>query len=259
MKRVALALLLLPAAARAGALWLQSGRVVEGTVTRNGSVYVVTNAGGRQVFPVPGVLLAGESKVDLYRELAATHKMPGDAVKLARWCLDAGLQAQAKEQLAKLPSSAKLDPQIAELFRRAEEAAVPSAPSDAPKPPPVRSFNLSTRTVTHYRSRVAPLLKNGCGTARCHGPGTTRPLTFGAAARPAEVRAVLAETLRRLDPLDPANSPLITMATTPHGGSKRPPLAGRYADQQVTRIAEFASAAAAEMRLTRADRERETR
>ena len=85
-------------------LLLTGGQVISGVVTEEGSQYVLTNRVGVLRFPKKRVEGAFDSILDVYQyKLAQLPDRDSDEhFKLARWCLNYKLTAQAKEQLTKV-------------------------------------------------------------------------------------------------------------------------------------------------------------
>ena len=153
---------LVPAVGLADAVWLQSGEVVEGTLTETSTLITVNNERGRSVYPRSQVLLTGDSVTHLYQQLAAkVHDRPSH-MKLAEWCLENNLQAQALEQLN------FCNPRDPAVMRLKEDARnlTPREPPAAAKEPRTPAFDLSPQTAATYRRQIIPLLRNGCGSTR---------------------------------------------------------------------------------------------
>ncbi len=85
-------------------LLLTDGRMIQGVISREGSLYVVKQRLGIMRFPKKLVEGSYGSIRDAYRhkEERLPEDDPAERVKLARWCLNIHLTAEAKEQLVKV-------------------------------------------------------------------------------------------------------------------------------------------------------------
>lgn len=78
-------------------------------------------------------------------------------------------------------------------------------------------------TMKYFTQELQPLLVKRCGTAQCHGPGSTsefRLSATGAASGSGRIATQrnLYSTLQWINRLEPTSSPLLTNAIAPHGG-----------------------------------------
>jgi hypothetical protein len=246
----------------------QNDRMIQGLISREGSLYVVRQKAGVMRFPKELVEGSFATVRDAYRhkEERLPEDDPGERVKLARWCLNFHLTAEAREQLAKVlaispdhgPAQAMLanlenterrqaslvDPEVrqtaaeevAEDRARATDAAVlrgagrgmglDGLPVIFNLPRP-----LAIRRAEDFARHIQPVLQVRC--ARCHngeyeGLFQLVPITTPRQRTPDALRANLDATLRLVDIENPARSELLTIPLVPHGnvGKKRPIFSG---------------------------------
>lgn len=239
---------------------LRNGHAFVGAVDQAGDRMTITQGPGRSVrVPLRDVDIVVDTLHDAYvHRRQRLH--PGeinDQMRLAQWCLRYQLEDEAAELLLEMSrrypnhhAVRALERQMGERagllagsgrdasavrtasFQQAEVApdamgfplAVPSAPEELGELP-----SLSPAEITEFTRVVQPLLQNRCGNANCHasngrsafvlqrtptGRLTFKDLTWS------NLRAAW----KQVDLRDPERSPLIVMATTPHGGQSRAPL-----------------------------------
>jgi hypothetical protein len=242
------------------AVLLQDGKVVEGTVAKEGEKIIVRRGVIDQPFEKEKVQYIGESKEDVYRFLSAKVK-PDDAdgrFKLARWCVFNGMREQA---LAEARDVVKLQPQHAlarEMVRTLEESIrlfnADGTPTNAPAPPTSpapglpavppaatqatpsapnavveQHLDISPEAVLVFGPRVQPILVNQC--AECHAKADyagSFKLACGSGhnADAQTTRQNLLAAAGQINRQDPAVSPLLIHALSAHGGMKRPTFNG---------------------------------
>lgn len=243
-------------------LILRDETALVGQVRRLDNSYEVRTASGTSLIPAARVLRHCESLHEAYSFLRS-RPLPDalqDALRLARWCARHGLVEEARQEALR---ALQLRPDHREARRLAglldgeppavSSPDVPNLPSAAPsreeRQPPPKSLPSATRpttakpgeptehrytpeTLRSFAQRVQPILFNSCATAACHGGNRglafelQRPPSTGV-VQPVTTRNNLLQTLRFLDPDDPANSELLRKALEAHGGRPRPPLAGK--------------------------------
>ena len=91
-------------ASREEFLLLTDGRLIQGVISREGSVYVVKQTIGVMRFPKKLVEGSYGSLREAYRYKLAQlpEEDPAERLKLAKWCLNSHLTAEAKAQLLKV-------------------------------------------------------------------------------------------------------------------------------------------------------------
>ncbi len=238
-----------------GILVLRSGNVLRGSIFRVGDRYVVSLGNQDEVgVPQEAVEMQCSSLEDAYLRKRAilTGGNSAEHLKLADWCLQYGLYAGAAEQLIASRQRDPANPQN-DLFEKRLRLAVqhPTTQSPPPASPPrilaagsdlkELSRSLPPETVQQFTTVVQPLLINRCGDASCHGAASSNSfrLTYSGGGRSLSQRFTqrnLHTALSLIDRESPAASPLLHMATTPHGGRSRPALS----DEDVTQLQRLA-------------------
>jgi hypothetical protein len=246
-------------------LLLTDGRMIHGVISREGSLYVVSQKLGTMRFPKKLVEGSFASIRDAFRhkERRLPEEDPAERVKLARWCMNLQLTAEAKEQLVKVleispdhgPAQAMLanmeytekrqanqfDPEVRQTA--AEEVAEdrPGAHDSAVLRGAEREmgltglpviFNLprplAIRRAEEFARYIQPLLQIKC--AKCHNAGYEGmfqlvPIATPRQQTPDALRANLDATLRLVDSENPARSELLSSTLRPHGlGARKRPI-----------------------------------
>jgi hypothetical protein len=251
-----------PNASKFAVLLLSNGRLLQGNVTesRSGDAYELRMNGGLIPVPKRDVAKRYGSLEELYRDRVA-HLPARDSderMKLALWCLEQHMDAQAREQLQGVremnPADrraermmASIDANAQRLAARDPEVRVAGAEVVEPAPremaatplPRPRTANrgverpvifdlppdAAMRRFVEFAWDVHPILQASC--ASCHNEsfeGEYR-LIVGKSRRdwtPDVVRANLDATLRFVRADDPEHSDLVAYATNAHGPSPRP-------------------------------------
>lgn len=180
---------------------LDSGRVIEGTVRREGDAAVIyLNSGGIIRLPIAKVRAVAGSMREAFRSMQRTVA-PADIngqLDLCEWCLRYKLYADAEQTLERLPALPNERARVDSIRRRLEsglkaEARLASqrlhderqtsSPRQSPKDstdgdaesalaatverPEVSALRAETRTAFHQR--VLPILINRCAAGGCHG------------------------------------------------------------------------------------------
>jgi hypothetical protein len=259
-----------PAASRAPVrreefLLLTDGRMIQGVISREGSLYVVRQKLGTMRFPKRLVEGSFGSIPDAYRhkEERLPEEDPAERVKLARWCMNFHLTAEAREQLVKVleispdhgPAQAMLanmeyteqrranpyDPEVRQTAGEEVAEDQPGARDSAVLRGAQRGMGLSgmpvifnlprplaIRRAEEFARHIQPVLQLKC--AKCHNAGyegTFQLVTITAPRQqtPDALRANLDATLRLVDPENPAKSELLSSTLRPHGhGAKKRPI-----------------------------------
>jgi hypothetical protein len=246
---------------REGFLLLTDGRLIQGMISREGSIYVVKQRIGVMRFPKKLVEGSYDSLQDAYR-----HKLeqlpeddPAERLKLARWCLNTHLTVEAKEQLLKVleispehlqaqamlsklefsdrERANRVDPAVQQTG--AEEVAEDRAGAldSAVLRGAERGMGVSRlpvifdlprtqaiRRADEFAHFIHPVLQLKC--ARCHnagyeGPFQLVPVTTTRQLTQDAVRANLDATLRLIDPGNPSKSELLSSTLRPHGSGPK--------------------------------------
>ena len=257
-----------PSASAPTVLLLSSGKVLRGTIEKAEAGYVVK----QRIGPIPVARHDVEGTFptieEAYRYLRDRLPKgdPDEHLKLARWCIEQGLKAEARAQLGSVLALTEDHPQaramIAMLGADAQRTALrdpgvvrtsveataddPGKPAELdpdvlprkskriqPLGPPV-IFDLppalAVRRYQEFLERVHPELQLRC--AGCHNERSEskyqllQARTPRARKDPLLLRANLDATLRLVDPANPARSELLTSAIMPHGKVNQPVLGG---------------------------------
>ena len=246
-------------------LLLTDGRLIQGIISREDSFYIVKQRIGVMRFPKKLVEGSFASLQETYQYKIA--RLPEDdtseRLKLARWCLNFHLTAEAKEQLLKVmeispkhgPAQAMLsklqqaettkakryDPAIQQtgaeevredragardeaVLRGAERAmGVPRLPVIFDLPRP-----LAIKKADEFVRFIQPVLQLKC--AKCHNAGYNGPFQLVPIVNVRQlttdaVRANLDATLRLIDPENLSKSELLSSTLRPnHNGPKSRPI-----------------------------------
>jgi hypothetical protein len=219
-------------------LLLENESTLLGEIEKVGEEYRVRRTAGETVVPARLALRLCASVEDAYAFLRTRANLndPDERRRLARWCADRGLHAQA---LAEAEAAAKLQPGhaptarlVANLRDALRRKSQPPRPPAAPLAPGAElPVAVTADAVGQFANRVQPILMNAC--ARCHASEKggkfklTRSYESGL-ANPRTLRRNLAAVLAQIDPHDPGASPLLLKANSVHGpGMSQAPLRGR--------------------------------
>lgn len=240
---------------------LRNGHVLYGEPTNLGDRYVITLEDGGEVrVPAKQVVIACESIDEAYQHLAqglTDRRRAGPHLELAKWCVRQKLFARAVEQLAIAEHldarPAELDPvrrqldHAQQLARQSDEhaerrpiparavsAAQPARAAVSPEQLESTMRALPKDSVHMFTNAVQPLLLNRCTGGRCHDANSQSNLSLLRPTAGTQIWRRL--TLRNLhgviqhvDRVQPQNSPLLTMAREPHGGTGDSPLSDQSA------------------------------
>jgi hypothetical protein len=244
-------------------LLLTNGQVIKGVISERETDYQVGQRIGAMSFPKRRVEGAFDSIADAYqyRVNQLPERDTEERMKLALWCLNLKLTAQAKEQLTKvielnpqhtdakrklfsmqqaaeIASQRLRDPAVQQAAAETSRAARPGALDSAVIQNAQRGlgvsglpviFDLPTplaiKRANEYFRSVHPLLQLYC--ARCHdgnyeGDFQLVPVKTRADRNPDALRANLDTTLRFIDPANPAKSELLSSTLRAHGNDPRP-------------------------------------
>jgi hypothetical protein len=221
-------------------LLLDSERVIEGQIEREGDQYRVRRSVGETRVPADGVLQLCGTMEEAYDFLRARANLrdPDERTRLARWCHLHNLPEQA---LAEARAAADLCPKNPEYSRWRDNlqraAAVMGPPAPAQQAPPVDTaapppIEVNAESMGWFATRVQPILMNTC--ASCHVPGKagafklTRSYDDGMVNRRA-TQQNLAAVLAQINTERWETSPLLTKAVSVHGEASQPPLKSRQA------------------------------
>jgi hypothetical protein len=241
---------------------LTNGQIIKGTVSEDAKEFLVGQRFGVMRFPKKRVAGAFDSLRAAYE--FQVQQLPDrdceERMKLARWCLNVKLHAEAKEQLQKvLELSAKHPQALAMLFTMEQAAAVaaqrqhdpevkqtgadeiaeshPGALDSAVIQKAQRRLNimgmpvifdlptpLAIKRTQEFINFVHPLLQAYC--VKCHdgnyqGEFQLVPTKNRADRTQDALRVNLDATLRIIDQENPAKSELLSASLRPHGNGPR--------------------------------------
>lgn len=220
-----------------GLLLLRNGNVIQGQITRAGDYYLVTfGEHGQAKLAARDVETVCLDLDDAYRYKLAiiTGATAAPHLDLAQWCLRHDLLVQADEQLAEAIRKEPKNPRIAALQRRLKLAR------EVPAPKPARHVATATTvspeqldktigalpagTMEKFAAVAQPILLNRCATGGCHGQAAKsdfRLLRPAAGQSPSTrfTQRNLYAVLQHLDQARPADSPLLKLPQTRHGGA----------------------------------------
>jgi len=213
---------------------LKNGRILQGTVTRDGEDYLVA------VNPKSYVRLRGEQVAFSCRDLQAAYRtkrtlmdrsQAHDHLNMAEWCLQYNLRQEAADHLlsaASLEPNHQRLPMLERRWRMLERSATRSP--KAPASPAVASDkeqrerelqSLPDSMIRQFTTTIQPILLNNCGTSGCHGKNSNtefhlRRPSWGPAISRGLTQRNLQNTLAYVKRQTPAESQLLHAAIQPH-------------------------------------------
>lgn len=212
-------------------LILTNDRVLEGDIDRFGDHYRIRRGMGETLIAAKRGkrLCADWDDAVAFVRSQANLGDPDERLRLARWCQQHGLTAdaaaEARAALEMRPTHPETK-QLVQLLERSANAA-PIAPPAAPPAPRIAEaapqFDVSADALALFTTKVQPILLNAC--LRCHangkGGGFQLVQPGELAARPATQRN-LAMAVQQLRLDNPAASPLLVKAVSAHGTLAQP-------------------------------------
>jgi hypothetical protein len=222
-------------------LVLENGRTLEGDIDREGDQYRVRRSVGETWVSGEKALRLCENLEEAYEYLRkqANLRDPDERVRLARWCQQHGLRAQA---LTEINAAVELQPKDSELrhWRQNLQRAVTDGNDARPTLPggsevngtsdTVPAVDLTAESVSHFITKVQPILMNTC--ANCHASGhggafkLFRAYDGGSSSRRVSQQN-LAAVVSQINVNDWPASPLLIKAVSVHGETGQPPLKSR--------------------------------
>lgn len=218
-------------------VFLTTGRIVTGVVSRNSGGYLVEQNNGRLQLASEDVKFVVNSLRDGYYKQrdSVVEPTPATHLALANWCISYRLYDEASTELRKCLKTDPDNEQARRLLQRLTELIRSSNPPTAADPavrktsegfiqPEVESLGgLSHDDAVQFTTRIQPLLINKCGNAACHGPTSDNGFRInsnrisGRGSRLATERN-LAEVLRQVDYEKASQSKLLVALQGAHGG-----------------------------------------
>jgi hypothetical protein len=214
-------------------LVLDNDKLIEGEIRRAGEAYSIRRNGGETIVPAGRVVDVVANRKDALRSVRerANLRDPDERLRLVRWCLENGLRDEAlveAEELVKFRPDARTRDLVAGL----REMRI-SPPKPAVAPPPatapdrvveVEPPDYNREAYPGFVSKVQPILMNTCASCHVGGQGGNFTLVRVTDGGRKATLVNLAAVLRQIDRKDPAASPLLVKAVTPHGKATRAPL-----------------------------------
>jgi hypothetical protein len=220
-------------------LVLRNGRTLEGDIQEVGDQFRVRRNGGETTIPGNLVLRLFLDTEDAYRFLRSRANLndPDERLRLANWCLEYNLRAQAEEEASVALVLRPNDAEAKRLLAHIRETPPPVAPQPAqtPTPPPEPQLpasvvDLTPEAIGQFTYKVQPILTNACASCHAHERGGSFKLVRVPAAATLKRRATqanLAAVLAQINFVQPQASPLLTKAVSIHGGCDRAPFSSR--------------------------------
>lgn len=215
---------------------LDNENLVEGDVTRTADGYRIRRpVGGDMTLPASHVLAVVADRKAAYA-VVFERANRGDAdehLRLARWCATNGLPADA---LAEARTAARMRPNFAAAERYvqyleiaaktpvATDPAVTQAKAEVPAKETVTdvpALDYNTESFPLFAGKVNAILLNAC--ANCHAREDGKGFRLTRAGGRGGITRNLMAALPYVNAADPAASPILQKALTPHGGATEPP------------------------------------
>jgi hypothetical protein len=219
---------------------LDNENLIEGDVSRVADEYRIrgTNVGD-VTLPVKRVLAVVADRKAAYA-LVASRSNRGDAderLRIARWCeaneLPAEAMAEARAAVRMRPGFAAAEHFVATLesaARRIASTSNPVKPAAAVEPvaetvTQVASIEYNSESFPLFASKVNTILVNAC--ANCHAREDAKSLRLTRVTGRSGITKNLMAALAEVNPKDPAASPILIKAVTPHGTATEAPFKTR--------------------------------
>lgn len=219
-----------------GILILENERTLDGSeIELSAGCYHVRRSTGETVVSADKVLFLAANQQEAYQYLRrrANLRDPDERLRLARWCRERQLRAEALEEaqaaLALRPGHGESQ-RLVQSLREAPAAPVAVAPDAHLPNGTAPAVDVGPEVLNQFCRRVQPILMNTC--ARCHaaGRGGAFQLTWtydNSLSNRKTIAQNLAAVLAQINPERPEVSPLLTKASSAHGDCAQPPLRGR--------------------------------
>jgi hypothetical protein len=235
---------------------LDNENLVEGEVAKvPGGYRIRRSVGGDMTLPPDRVLAVVADRREAFAVVLdrANRHDADEHLRLARWCSANGLPDQA---LAEARTAARMRPGFAaaERYARTLEAVAKKAPDPAVVPAKaetpgrdpvtdVPALDYNSESFPLFAGKVNAVLMNTC--ASCHARDDVKAFHLTRVGGRGGVTRNLMAALPHVNPTDPAASPILLKAVTPHGGGTEPPIKARAhpAYQTLETWARFARAA----------------
>jgi hypothetical protein len=226
-----------PVSATGKILVLENERTLEGDIERIGDQYRIRRAIGETWVPGDRALYLCSKPEQAYQYLRGRSNLndPDERLKLAQWCHNHGLPAQA---LTEVQAAVKLRPDHP-VSRRLLEYLQEQTKQPRPAAPPTQAIpeidtrlalnvELTGEALGQFTTRVQPILMNSCAT--CHATGRGGPFRLNRIHEQANRRVTqqnLVSVLSTLNFRQPEASPFLTKALSMHGEMTQAPFRNR--------------------------------
>ncbi len=243
-------------------LLLHTGRTIEGKILKAGENYVVKRQSGEMLVPKTMVRLECADLRDAYQQLRKDLPDRADAeqhLDLARWCMNAQLLHEAREETRAALAAAPGREDLREMLAKLNEVIDPKPPAPATssseksqslKLSPftaddVESLQgLSRASAQHFVRRIQPIMMNNCMLAGCHGADTRNGLKLlrvrgGSDGNRSIAEQNLASVLRFVSLDTPKKSPLLLVPDKTHGRRGREVFTGARGAEQSREIRDW--------------------
>ena len=233
-----------PEAATSSLLVLKNGQVVRGQLQSDVRGFYIEQEAGRLFVGTAEIWVQADSLTEAHDLMRDSYDelTPEICVDLAKWCITQRIWGTAKRNAL---DALHLDPDhedaketLAVIVQTQQQAvsSIDRSPSVNLKSALAtmalareNPAGLSRETAQHFTRRIQPILCNLC--ERCHSENSGREFVLVAPKQRtsgATTERNLAAVMKQIDGTS-GTSPLVTMATTAHGGSQDIPLRGRHA------------------------------
>jgi hypothetical protein len=219
-------------------LVLDNENLVEGEVAKvAGGYWIRRPAGGDMTLPENRVLAVVATRKEAFAVVLerANRRDADEHLRLARWCSANDLPEEA---LAEARTATQMRPGFAAAERYAQnlEAMAKKAPDSAvvrAKLSPsardpvtdVPAVDYNSESFPLFASKVNAVLMNTC--ANCHARDDVKAFHLTRVSGRGGVTRNLMAALPHVNPTDPAKSPILLQAVTPHGSGTEPPIKTR--------------------------------
>lgn len=246
---------------------LQNGATLSGSVATTNSGLEVRGSGTAIRLRSEEIAFVGTTAESVYEWLRGQFEGPAisglEHLRLADWCLENSLHAQAARELLDARQAGTRNPRLDLLERRLDEELRRASSPPSQKPSPRQPLNKQPRIAAanpslpklpsgglhYFTRRIQPLLLNGCAASGCHSElddngsfALDRSSLHGHGDHRSTGRNLrVAYEAIRIE--QPKQSPLLTAAKGPHHGHT--PFAGARRAELLARIEAWVLAVAA--------------